>query len=84
MSTTDNRDPNVSEDLTGKLRKLPKDKLREVEDIADFLLSRKDKDPSPDRGSPEALLKHFGEASFENGELDELLGDLQDMREVEL
>ena len=36
MSTTDNRDPNVSEDLTGKLRKLPKDKLREVEDIADF------------------------------------------------
>ena len=48
------------------------------------MLSRKDKDPSPDRGSPEALLKHFGEASFENGELDELLGDLQDMREVEL
>lgn len=84
MSTTNNKESNVSKDLAGKLEKLPKDKLREVEDFADFLLSRKDKVTSPDRGSLEALLKHFGEASFENGELDELLGDLQDMREMEL
>lgn len=84
MSTTEDRETNVLRELAGKLEKLPEDKLKEVEDFADFLLSRKDRVASPNRGSPEALLEHFGEASFENGELNELLGDIQEMREMEL
>jgi hypothetical protein len=84
LSTTESKESNIIRKLTGKLEKLPKEKLREVEDFADFLLSRKDKVTSPDRGSPEALLEHFGRSSFENGELNELLGDIQDMREMEL
>lgn len=84
MSTTGNKDQNVLRELAGKLEKLSDDKLKEVADFADFLLSRKDKEKSPNRGSPEALLDHFGRGSFENGELDELLRSIQEMREMEL
>ena len=84
MSTTEDREVNILRELADKLEKLPEDKLKEVEDFTDFLLSRKDKFTSPDRGSPEALLEHFGGASFENGELDQLLEDIQEMREMEL
>ena len=84
MSTTESKDSNIIRKLTGKLEKLPEDKLEEIEDFTDFLLSRKDEVTLPDRGSPEALLEHFGRSSFINGELNKLLGDIQEMREMEL
>ena len=80
LSTTESKDSNIIRKLTGKLEKLPEDKLEEIEDFADFLLARKkDEVTSTDRGSPEALLEHFGRSSLENGELNELLGDIQDL-----
>ena len=84
MSTTESKDSNIIRKLTGKLEKLPEDKLEEIDDFTDFLLSRKDEGTLPDRGSPEALLEHFGRSSFKNGELNELLGDIQEIREMEL
>lgn len=69
-------------ELTNKLQSLPEDRLQEVVDFVDFLRNR----PAPQakRGFPEALLQHAGSWSFAPGELDRLLADIQEMREMEL
>jgi len=74
--------PEFLRDLTGKLQELPEDRLREVLDFVDFLRSHRIQQSN--RGSPEALLQHVGTWSFAPGELDRLLADIQEMREMDL
>jgi len=69
-------------DLMGKLQELPEDRLREVLDFVDFLRSHPIQVSKC--GSPEALLRHVGTWSFVPGELDCLLADIQEMREMDL
>ena len=79
MATTKSEAPRLLKGLTSKLQELPEDRLQEV---VDFLQSRPIQ--QPERGSPEALLQHVGTWSFEPGELDRLLADIEEMRETEL
>lgn len=74
--------PQLLRDLTSKLQELPDNRLREVLDFVDFL--RKRQLQQPKSGSPEALLKHVGTWTFSPGELDRVLADIQEMREMEL
>ncbi|MEA3341311.1 MAG: DUF2281 domain-containing protein [Chloroflexota bacterium] len=74
--------PELLRDLAGKLQELPEDHLREVLDFVDFLRSHQLQQSK--RGSPEALLQHVGTWSFAPGELDHLLADIQETREMEL
>ncbi|MBS3740425.1 DUF2281 domain-containing protein [Candidatus Bipolaricaulota bacterium] len=82
MKRTGNRNTEDWKKISDKLEELPEDKLKEVIDFANFLLTQEKK--SPDRGTPEALLEHFGKPEFEEGELEELLADVQRAREQEL
>jgi len=82
MANTRSEAPGLLEELTSKLQELPEDRLQEVLDFVDFLRNRPIQRSK--RGSPEALLQHVGAWSFEPGELDRLLADIQRMREMEL
>ena len=79
MATTKSEAPRLLKGLTSKLQELPEDRLQEV---VDFLQSRPIQ--QPESGSPEALLQPVGTWSFEPGELDRLLADIEEMRETEL
>ena len=68
--------------LASKLQELPEDRLREVLNFVDVLRSHQLQQSN--RGSPEALLRHVGTWSFAPGELDRLLADIQEIREMEL
>ncbi len=82
MARTKNVTPELLRDLAGKLQGLPEDRLREVLDFVDFL--RDHRIQQSNRGSPEALLQHIGAWSIAPGELDRLLADIQEMREMEV
>ena len=82
MSEVKSVTPELLRDLAGKLQELPEDRLREVLDFVDFL--RSNRIQQSNRGSPEALLRHVGTWSFAPGELDRLLADIQEMREMDL
>ncbi len=82
MARTKNVTPELLRDLAGKLQELPEDRLREVLDFVDFLQGHRIQQSN--RGSPEALLRHVGTWSFAPGELDRLLADIQEMREMEV
>ena len=81
MSKVKNVTPEVLSDLMGKVQELPEDYLREVSDFVDFLRSHQLQQSN--RGSPEAVLRHVDTWSFAPGELDRLLADIQEMREME-
>ena len=74
--------PELLRSLEGKLQELPEDRLRQVLDFVEFLQSHQLQQSN--RGSPEVLLQHAGTWSFAPGELDRLLSDIQEMREIEL
>jgi hypothetical protein len=82
IATTKSEAPRLLKGLTSKLQELPEDRLQEVVDFVDFLQSRPIQ--QSESGSPEALLQHVGTWSFEPGELDRLLADIEEMRETEL
>lgn len=82
MATAKGEASRLLKELTSKLQELPEDRLQEVLDFVDFLRNRPLQ--LAKRGSPEALLQHVGTWSFEPGELDRLLADIQKMREMEL
>jgi len=81
VSKVKNVTPEVLRDLMGKVQELPEDYLREVSDFVDFLRSHQLQQSN--RGSPEAVLRHVDTWSFAPGELDRLLADIQEMREME-
>lgn len=81
MARAKSATPELLRDLAGKLQELPEDYLREVSDFVDFLRSHQLQQSN--RGSPEALLCHVGTWSFAPRELDRLLADIQEMREME-
>ena len=82
MAEAKSATPELLRDLADKLQELPENRLREVLDFVDFLRSHQLQQSN--RGSPEALLRHVGTWSFAPGELDRLLADIQEMREMEL
>lgn len=67
-------------ELSDKIKDLPDDNIQEVMDFIEFLRSKKRK---AQKGSPELMLKHVGSWKFEKGELDNILGDIQKLREIE-
>jgi hypothetical protein len=69
--------------LVETARELPKDKLLEILDFAGYLQSRYGQ-RRPERGSPEAILKHAGKFQFEPGELDQLLAEIEQMRLMDM
>jgi len=73
--------PEILRDLASKLQELPEDYLKEVSDFVDVLRSHQLQQSN--RGSPEAVLRHVGTWSFAPRELDRLLSDVQEMREME-
>ena len=66
--------------VSDKMKGLPDDSIREVMDFIDFIKSKKE---TLKKGSPEAILKHVGVWRFEMGELDNILEDIQKLREIE-
>ena len=55
----------------------------QIEEVLGFIRSLKDqKSKKPPRGSPEALLSHAGTWQFEAGELDQLLTEIEQLREI--
>jgi len=81
VSKVKNVTPKALRDLTSKLQELPEDYLKEVSDFVDVLRSHQLQQYK--RGSREALMGHVGTWSFSPRELDRLLSDVQEMREME-
>ena len=74
----------LAERIALEVRDLPEERVQEVLDFIEFLKSKWEKERRPPRGSPEALLECAGIWQFEPGELDELLADIERMRDMEL
>lgn len=74
------RDIDLTKAVSDKMKGLPGDSIKDVMDFIEFLKSKKEK---PKKGSPEAILKHAGVWKFEKGELDNILKDIQKLREIE-
>jgi len=75
MHLTDELTKAVSEKTKG----LSEDSIRAVIDFIEFLKSKE----RVKRGLPEVILRHVGVWKFEKGELDNILGDIQRLREIE-
>lgn len=73
-------DIDLTKAVSDKMKGLPDDSIREVMDFIEFLKSKKE---MLKNGSPEAILKHAGVWRFERGELDNILEDIQKLREIE-
>ncbi|OGL38445.1 MAG: hypothetical protein A2042_08460 [Candidatus Schekmanbacteria bacterium GWA2_38_11] len=74
-------DIDLTKEIYDKIKELPEDKVREVIDFIEFLKSKKGNGAK--RGLPEAILKHIGVWRFDKGELDSLLEEIQNLRDVE-
>ena len=75
------RDIDLTKKLADKIKELPEDNINEVIDFIEFLKSKKEKEK---KGTPETVLKHTGKWKFERGELDNILEDIQKLREIEV
>lgn len=76
---------NLLDQLLKMARPLPADKIAEVLDFAAYLRARPQPPTSrPERGSPQALLRHAGAFQFVSGELDRLLADIARMRALDM
>ncbi len=89
----DPRRQRLLQTLMGVAQAMPQEQLREVADFADFLHAKHgppQAEPgipearAPERGSPEALLRHAGGFRFEPGELERILGEIDEMRHLDL
>ncbi len=70
----------LSKKLSEKIEGLPEDNIKEVINFIEFLKAKKIKEK---KGTPEIILKHTGVWRFEKGELDNILEDIQKLREIE-
>ncbi len=75
MHLTDNLTKAISEKTKG----LSEDSIREVIDFIEFLKTKE----KVKKGLPEFILKHVGVWKFEKGELENILKDIQNLREIE-
>ncbi|GEM_PF-5923704 len=66
--------------ISKKMKGLPDEAVREVMDFIEFLRYQKE---IGKRGSPESILRHAGTWKFEKKELDNILADIQILRELE-
>ncbi len=73
-------DIDLIKELSDKIKGLPEDNVREVIDFIEFLKYKKE---NREKGSPEVILKHSGAWKFQKGELDNILEDIQKLREIE-
>ncbi len=79
------RPPISTKALESLLTDLPEEAVQEVYDFAAFLHQRYASQPP--RGSARAILQaleEVGPLEFEEGELDELLADIEAMRELDM
>ena len=74
-------DKELAEVVSEKMKELSDDTIKEVMDFIEFLKSKKEQEK---KGSPEKVLKHLGTWKFEKGELDNILEDIQTLREIEV
>ncbi|MGR3309558.1 MAG: DUF2281 domain-containing protein [Candidatus Brocadiales bacterium] len=74
------KDIDLTKAVSDKMKGLPDDSIREVMDFIEFLKSKKE---GLKKGTPEAILKHVGVLRFERGELDNILENIQKLREIE-
>lgn len=72
----------VLKNLEIKLQQLPDDQIDTVVEFVDFL--QKKYEPTSEMGSPEAILRHAGGWSFEGDELENLLTEIQEIRDMDL
>ncbi|MEW6214359.1 MAG: hypothetical protein AB1478_04015 [Nitrospirota bacterium] len=75
MHLTDNLTKAISEKTKG----LSEDSIREVIDFIEFLKTKE----KVKKGLAESILKHVGVWKFEKGELENILKDIQNLREIE-
>ena len=73
-------DVGLIKELSDKIKGLPEDNIREGIDFIEFLKSKKEKGK---KGSPEVILEHSGSWKFQKGELDNILEEIQKLREIE-
>ena len=73
-------DVGLIKELSDKIKGLPEDNIREVIDFVEFLKSKKERGK---QGSPEVILRHCGSWKFQKGELDNILEEIQKLREIE-
>jgi hypothetical protein len=71
---------NLTKVMSDKMKGLSDVSMKEVMDFIEFLKSKEEK---PKKGSPESILRHVGTWRFEKGELDNILEDIQKLRESE-
>ncbi|HHH42264.1 MAG TPA: hypothetical protein ENK56_09720 [Chloroflexi bacterium] len=94
MAVEQTREATVKETVKERLldrlletaRTLPEEKLSAVVDFADYL-QHQQRRRKPERGSAEAILQaldRVGPLQFEPGELDQLLAEIERMREMDL
>jgi hypothetical protein len=79
-------DTHLADHLAEAIRDLPRGKILQVIDFADYLRSKYAPD-APQRGSVEVILQaleQVGPLQFAPGELDTLLAEIQTMREMDL
>jgi len=69
----------ITKAVSEKTKGLSEDSIRAVIDFIEFLKSKE----RVKRGLPEVILRHVGVWKFEKGELDNILGDIQRLREIE-
>ncbi len=74
-------DRELTKVVSEKMKELSDDTIKEVMDFIEFLKSKKEQRK---KGSPETVLKHLGTWKFEKGELDNILEDIQALREIEV
>ncbi|MGQ9625558.1 MAG: DUF2281 domain-containing protein [Anaerolineae bacterium] len=73
-------------ELIRALQELPEEKVQEVIDFTNYLWEKYAR-PRPPRGSAEAILEALeqgGPLQFEPGELERLLTEIEQMREMDL
>lgn len=70
----------LAKTVSEKMKELPDDNIREVIDFIEFLKSKRQE---VKKGTPSAILKHIGVWKFERGELDNILEEIQRLREIE-
>lgn len=74
-------DIDLTKEVSAKVKGLSANRVKEVLDFIEFLSLKEKKKPK--KGSPKTILKHIGTWRFEGGELDGILKEIAELREME-
>lgn len=70
----------LTKTVSEKIKDLSDNNIKEVIDFIEFLRSKK---IAGEKGTPDSILKHIGVWKFKKGELDNILEEIQKLREIE-